>query len=164
MVPPRKPTGPAITARAPREIAAGLPIEVSINIDDPANEVTELILRWRRKDAVDFSSTRIPRQTGEAKLTGLIPGAMTGDEPGELLYYVQAVDSEGRQVMTAGTEEEPQTLTLLQGEDPDAWVWWTVGLVTGAAIIGAAIATAVSLSSGGDEIPSGAAGVTVNIR
>ena len=79
---------------------------------------------------------------------------------------MQALDKDGRQVATFGSEDQPKSIALSESDyDEDAWVWWAVGSVAGVALITGIVATAISLSgSSGPGIPDNLADITVTIK
>jgi tetratricopeptide (TPR) repeat protein len=145
-----------VAARVPHKVLAGQPIPIQIEIDDQQRKVREIVIRWRRKRDPDFSTIRITYAPGATKAKGIIPGAAIGDDKGHVLFYVEARDSEGAALASAGDEETPRRVALTvketQEDEGSNWHWWALGIGGGAALLAGGILAAMLATGGSDDL------------
>lgn len=154
-----------LKAKAPREVNAGEPIEVTIDVKDPRKLVQRLIIRWRRVGGPDFSSIKVPFKPGDSRTSGRIPGATVGEEKGTLQYMVEAVGRGGMTLAHVGSMDAPEQVSLTAPKKGStSWTWWAVGIGGGLAVVGGVVA-AILLTRGEENGgPGDAADVTVTIH
>lgn len=152
---------------APRHATLGMPLKVKLQVEDPGKRVESIHVHWRMVGGPDFSVIKLPFEADKekTKFTATIPGAVHGDKPGQLLFFVQAMGGESDKPLSRdGDEDEPHEVSLERlGDSKSNWGWWTLGIVGGAAAIAGGIVAAVLLTRG-STAPGNLAGVTVVIR
>ena len=109
-----------VNLRAPKDRIAGSAIALEIAVFDPENQVTELVLRWRRIDSV-YSVKRLPFDPSKHELSVMISEDEVGKESGTLACYLVALNDKGHQVATAGTDKKPIRIRII--EEPS---WWSL--------------------------------------
>lgn len=165
---PKRPKMVDVTVlKAPRHSKLGMPVKIKLQVEDSGKNVESIHIHWRMVGGPDYSKIKIPFEAEKEKttLTVTIPGAVQGDKPGQLLFFVLAMGGESDKPLSRdGDEDEPHEVTLRRiGDSKSNWGWWTLGIVGGAAAIAGGIVAAVLLTRG-SEGPGNAAGVTVVIR
>lgn len=168
---PQKPKSNALVdvtvVNAPRHGKLGMPLKIKLEVEDPGKRVESIHVKWRMVGGPDYSTIKLPFEADKkkTKITATIPGAVQGDKPGSLLFYVLAMGgSSDKPLSRDGDEDEPHEVSLARVSDGKSnWGWWTLGIVGGAAAIAGGI-VAVVLLTRGSEGPSDTAGVTVVIR
>jgi len=163
-----KPKQPVeLDIRAPAETPANKPIEVKIEIDDPDQRASAIVLQWRRKQKGGaYSAIRPKFSAGTDRVTAIIPAGLVGDKPGTLTYYVEARDAKGKVVATAGDDLDPRKITLAppKGGTKSKLTWWLVGIGSAAAVAGGVVAAVLLINADDDGRPPDTADLTVIIK
>lgn len=162
-----------IVAKSPSKVSPGRPVTIDLAIDDPRQQLREVVVRWRRYKGPDYSTIHLRPRPGKERLAATIPAQEVGAEPGRVLYYVEARDADGNVLARDGDEEQPRGVDIGGAGGAAAaggaarksrrWLWWTLGAGGAAALAGGVIA-AVLLGVGGGGGPGANADVTLTIQ
>lgn len=158
--------GIEVVAKAPKQVLAGKPVTIQIEIDDPKRQVREVLIRWRRHGGPDYSTIRLEYVEGTTALTGTIPGAAIGPQKGRLAFFVEARDSKGSVLASEGTDESPLSVELTVPHEikkESTWKWWAIGIGGGAAAIAGGVLAAVLIASAKSG-PGDRAGLVITIE
>ncbi|MBW2733879.1 MAG: tetratricopeptide repeat protein [Deltaproteobacteria bacterium] len=166
--PPKSPGMVDLTVlAAPRHAKLGMPITVEVQVQDPKKQVESIHIHWRLVGGPDYSTIKVPfeAEKDKTKLELTIPGAIQGDKPGQLLFFVQAMGGRSDKPLSRdGDEDEPHEVSLQRvGDGKSSWGWWTLGIVGSAAAIAGGVVAAVLLTRS-SPTPGSGAGVSVVIR
>ncbi|MBK8479916.1 MAG: tetratricopeptide repeat protein [Proteobacteria bacterium] len=162
-----------IVAKSPRRVTAGRPVTIALAIDDPRQQLREVVVRWRRYKGPDYSTIHLRARPGQERLEATIPAQDLGTEAGRILYYVEARDADGNVLARDGDDEQPRGVDVGASGGPAAaagsartsrrWLWWAAGAGGVVALAGGVIA-AVVLAGGGGGGPGANADVTLTIQ
>jgi len=154
-----------LVAKFPGKVAAGQPVEVSIELEDPRKLVQGVQVRWRRVGGPDFSSIKVPFTPGTRQVEARIPGATVGTEEGRLQFMVEATGRGGMTLAHDGSMDEPKVVELTAPKKPRSkWGWWLLGIGGGAAVVGGVVAAVLLTRGGNGNGQSGMADVSVVIH
>lgn len=148
----------AIQHRSPAEAVRGEAVELTAEVEDPAERVAQLVLAYRQGTEAVFE--RLGATPRGGSYTATIPGDAVA--PPLVEYYFEALDQQGLPLAARGDVAAPLRIAVPApggGNVLEEWWFWTIiGVVVAGGIV-ASIVIADQLSS--EQMPTGTLLITI---